>query len=241
MRPYVNFAHIDKKKRDMGKIILILFAHIIYFFYLCSRNNNKDMDKIIARTHEIETLERKYRSGKSEFVIVYGRRRIGKTFLVNNVFADRFTFTFVGAKKQKQDKQLQRFAIQLKLFSGSPYAPALNSWEDAFRELRTLIEHRPKDERKVIFLDEMPWIDTVHSSFVEVMTSFLLHVVLPPHGWLICLLRTREAYIIESQSRYTCVRFDLGNVKNIFARMAVYGTDILSFSAIWLWVAFPII
>ncbi len=130
------------------------------------------MNRIIARTHEIETLERKYRSGKSEMVIVYGRRRIGKTFLVNNVFSDRFTFTFVGARKQKQEKQLQRFAMQLKLFSDSPYAPALNSWEEAFIELRTLIERKPSDERKVIFFDEMPWIDTPKSSFVETLEYF---------------------------------------------------------------------
>lgn len=130
------------------------------------------MNRIIARTHEIETLERKYRSGKSEFVIVYGRRRIGKTFLVNNVFSDRFTFTYVGARKQKQEKQLQRFAGQLKLYSDSPYAPALNSWEEAFNELRTLIERKPKDERKVIFFDEMPWIDTKHSQFVEALEYF---------------------------------------------------------------------
>ena len=109
------------------------------------------MSRIIARTHEIETLERKYRSGKSELVIVYGRRRIGKTFLVNNVFADRFTFSFVGARRQKQEKQLARFAMQLKLFSDSPYAPALNNWEEAFNELRTLIERKPRNKRKVIF------------------------------------------------------------------------------------------
>ena len=59
-------------------------------------------NRIIARTNEIATLERKYRSDKSEFVMVYGRRRIGKTFLVNCVFADRFTFAYVGARKQNQ-------------------------------------------------------------------------------------------------------------------------------------------
>ncbi len=130
------------------------------------------MSRIIARTHEIETLERKYRSGKSELVIVYGRRRIGKTFLVNNVFADRFTFSFVGARRQKQEKQLARFAMQLKLFSDSPYAPALNNWEEAFNELRTLIERKPRNKRKVIFFDEMPWIDTPKSSFVEALEYF---------------------------------------------------------------------
>ena len=130
------------------------------------------MNNIIARNAEIKILERKYRSNKSEFVMVYGRRRIGKTFLVNNVFSDRFTFTFVGARKQKPQVQLRRFADQLKVFSNSAYAPALGCWEDAFKELRILIERRPKEEKKVIFFDEMPWIDTPHSSFVEALEYF---------------------------------------------------------------------
>lgn len=130
------------------------------------------MNNIIARNAEIKILERKYRSNKSEFVIVYGRHRIGKTFLVNNVFSDRFTFTFVGARKQKPQVQLRRFADQLKVFSNSAYAPALGCWEDAFKELRILIERRPKEEKKVIFFDEMPWIDTPHSSFVEALEYF---------------------------------------------------------------------
>ncbi len=130
------------------------------------------MDKIIARTAEIETLERKYRSGKSEFVIVYGRRRIGKTYLVNHVFADRFTFTYVGARNQKPPKQLQRFAEQLRAYSGSAYAPTLSNWDEAFMALRSLIEMKPRDERKVIFFDEMPWIDTPRSAFVEALEYF---------------------------------------------------------------------
>lgn len=130
------------------------------------------MGKIIARVSEIETLERKYNSGKSEFVIVYGRRRIGKTFLINRLFSERFTFTFVGSRKQKQETQLQRFSSQLKFYSGSVFAPTLKSWEDAFDELKNLIENKPKEERKVIFFDEMPWIDTPKSSFVSALEYF---------------------------------------------------------------------
>ena len=130
------------------------------------------MSKIIARSNEIEVLNRKYNSGKSEFVIVYGRRRIGKTFLINNVFDDRFTFTYVGARKQNPKKQLQRFAEQLKQYSGSAYAPVLANWDEAFTALRTLIEARPKEERKVIFIDEMPWVDTPRSSFVAALEYF---------------------------------------------------------------------
>lgn len=140
-------------------------------FFLFLQQKAESM-KIIARNTEISLLERKYLSNRAEFVIVYGRRRIGKTYLVNNVFSDRFTFSYVGARKQRAQKQLERFAQQLKEYSGSMYAPVLNSWEEAFRELRQLIENRPKDERKVIFFDEMPWIDTPRSSFVEALEYF---------------------------------------------------------------------
>ena len=130
------------------------------------------MSRIVARTKEIEALNRKYNSSKSEFVIVYGRRRIGKTFLVNNMFAGRFTFTYVGARKQNQKKQLRRFADQLKTYTGSTYAPALSNWDEAFKSLQILVDARPKEERKVIFFDEMPWIDTPRSSFVEALEYF---------------------------------------------------------------------
>lgn len=130
------------------------------------------MNRIIARHNEIALLERKYRSRKSEFIVVYGRRRIGKTFLVNQLFADRFTFSFVGSRNQKSEIQLQRFAEQLKAYSGSTYAPSLATWEEAFSELRILIESKPPKERKVIFFDEMPWIDTPQSAFVEALEYF---------------------------------------------------------------------
>ena len=128
--------------------------------------------KIIARKKEIGELERLYTSNRSEFIIVYGRRRIGKTFLINNLFGDRFTFSFVGTRNQPPKVQLKRFANQLKEASGSIFAPILNSWEDAFNELRQLIDSKPRDERKIIFFDEMPWIDTPRSSFIDALEYF---------------------------------------------------------------------
>lgn len=128
--------------------------------------------KLIARNREIKELEQLYKSNRSEFVIVYGRRRIGKTFLINQVFKDSFTFNYVGSRKQPQRVQLQRFSHQLQEFSGSTYLPALNSWEDAFEALKALIKSRSPQERKVIFFDEMPWIDTPRSSFVDALEYF---------------------------------------------------------------------
>ena len=67
---------------------------------------------------------------------------------------------------------MQRFAAQLKAYSGSTYSPTLGNWEKAFHELQALIESKPTKERKVIFFDEMPWIDTPRSAFVEALEYF---------------------------------------------------------------------
>lgn len=97
---------------------------------------------------------------------------MGKTFLVNNVFAGRFTFSYVGSRNQKPKTQLRRFAEQLRVYSGSTFMPSLATWEDAFAQLRTLIDSKPKGEKKVIFFDEMPWIDTPRSAFVDSLEYF---------------------------------------------------------------------
>lgn len=128
--------------------------------------------KIIARKKEIDQLETLYKSDKSEFVIVYGRRRIGKTFLISQLFEKRFTFQYTGSCQESQKTQLQRFASKIQYYSKSVFPPSLSNWDDAFNLLRALIESRPKKERKVIYFDEMPWIDTPKSSFVSALEYF---------------------------------------------------------------------
>lgn len=130
------------------------------------------MATIIARKNEIETLETLYKSTRSEFVIIYGRRRIGKTFLVNQVFEKRFTFKYTGTRGESQKVQLGRFSKQLQTYSKSTFTPELKSWDDAFEMLKTLIDSKKKKERKVIFFDEMPWIDTPKSKFVSALEYF---------------------------------------------------------------------
>ena len=131
-----------------------------------------DMATLIARKKEIENLERLYNSDRSEFVIVFGRRRIGKTFLVNSLFEKRFTFKYTGTREEPQSVQLQHFAMQIKEYSKLPYLPEIKTWTDAFEMLKTLIVSKKKKERKVIFFDEMPWIDTPKSKFVSALEYF---------------------------------------------------------------------
>ena len=130
------------------------------------------MDKLIARKSEIQELERLYQSSKAEFVVVYGRRRIGKTYLVNKLFSDRFVFTYVGSRLESAKTQLSRFARQLRQYRNLPKTPVLRNWDEAFNELQELLESMPTSGRKVIFFDEMPWIDTPRSRFVSALEYF---------------------------------------------------------------------
>jgi len=130
------------------------------------------MDKLIGREEEQRTLDRYLHSGRSELVVVYGRRRIGKTFLVRQYFKNRFTFSYVGRHNLSRQEQLACFAQALAEQSGSPYTPTLSSWWEAFSQLEHFIERLPKKQRKVIFIDEIPWMDSPKSDFVSALETF---------------------------------------------------------------------
>lgn len=126
---------------------------------------------LIARHNECKQIEECIASGRSEFVIVCGRRRIGKTFLVDSFFGGRYDFTFVGSHRARTQIQLRQFAKALKAFSGKTYKPFAD-WYDAFSALEEYIVSLPADRRKVLFIDEMPWIDTRRSTFVSALEDF---------------------------------------------------------------------
>ena len=133
--------------------------------------NNKKMDKLIGRERECEELEWAVKSQRSELVILYGRRRVGKTFLVRRFFNDTYSFHYVGAHKQKKEIQLQNFKEALERFSGDKEIPALNSWHEAFQHLADYLNHC-SENRKIVFFDEMPWMDTKGSEFVDELEYF---------------------------------------------------------------------
>ena len=125
---------------------------------------------MIGRKDEINRLNRAFESGESEFVTIYGRRRIGKTFLVNETFGDRMSFRHAGVKNGTRAQQLEQFRFSL-CRQGRWDCPKLKSWMEAFFELECLLESMPEG-RKVVFLDEMPWMDTVRSGFLIALEGF---------------------------------------------------------------------
>ena len=127
---------------------------------------------IIGRKGEMAELQRCFDSDRSELVIVYGRRRVGKTFLVDQFFKETYDFTFVGGHKLSQRIQLRNFAKALKQMTGERTMRKFADWFDAFDALEEYLSSLPTDRKKVVFFDEMPWIDSLRSSFIEAFENF---------------------------------------------------------------------
>lgn len=129
------------------------------------------MEKIIGRDYEFGLLNYYLCSGKSEFVALYGRRRVGKTFLIRKFFADRFDFYATGIIGGSRKEELNAFNIALSNY-GYTGAPA-NTWMDAFNKLALLIEtKRRKKKNVIVFIDELPCFDTQHAGFVHALDFF---------------------------------------------------------------------
>lgn len=125
---------------------------------------------IIGRTSEKEKLIKAYESEYSQFVTVYGRRRVGKTFFVRETFDYSFTFEHAGLAKSSMKMQLKAWQSSLKSASKRSF-PLAKTWIDAFDQLKEVIQES-SDNKKVVFIDEMPWMDTFHSGFIPALEHF---------------------------------------------------------------------
>jgi hypothetical protein len=126
--------------------------------------------KIIGRIEEQERLKTVYDSGKAEFVAIYGRRRVGKTFLVRQMFDKEILFDLTGLAKGNTREQLQNFNASLQRAANSKIEVA-ETWLNAFDQLRNCVEKSNK-KRKILFIDEIPWLDTPRSGFLTALEHF---------------------------------------------------------------------
>ena len=126
---------------------------------------------LIGRKEEIRKLQKAYASDASEFVAVYGRRRIGKTFLIREVFGDTFTFQYTGIFNVDNGTQLREFYTSLLAHGINNDERRPSDWFEAFHLLEKLIA-ASKSRRKVVFIDELPWMDRRNSKFLAAFEHF---------------------------------------------------------------------
>ena len=125
---------------------------------------------MVGRHKERSALLNAVERTEAQFVAVYGRRRIGKTYLIRETFQDDFCFCHVGVSGVGTTEQLLNFRDSLVKY-GYDQCPMLKSWREAFLALEKVIERCGK-HRKIVFIDELPWMDTRRSKFVPALEHF---------------------------------------------------------------------
>lgn len=126
--------------------------------------------KIVGRQKEQKELMEYIASDSSEFIAIYGRRRVGKTFLVRELLGDAFAFYVTGMNNVTMPEQLLNFNLALRKSSGREWTTPAN-WLLAFDQLVSYLESLPQG-KKIIFMDELPWMDTHKSGFVSALEHF---------------------------------------------------------------------
>lgn len=134
---------------------------------------------VVGRKQETQELNNIYNSGKAELVAIYGRRRVGKTYLVDETFKNRITFRHTGLSPVEEGtkegntlkNQLEHFYFSLQLH-GMPKSHRPQTWLEAFFMLEQLLQSKDNGDRQVIFLDELPWLDTPGSGFITAFEGF---------------------------------------------------------------------
>jgi type II secretory pathway predicted ATPase ExeA len=130
------------------------------------------MEYLIGREEEKEVLQRALASDEAELVAIYGRRRIGKTFLIRNFYEKQIIFEFSGVHNATLGDQLANFAQALtRSMKSLPVETPVN-WRQAFNMLEKYVTPLIKKQKRVLFFDEFPWIQTPRSGFMQAFEYF---------------------------------------------------------------------
>ncbi len=165
---------------------------------------------IIGREKEIQKLNELYGSGSSELVALHGRRRVGKTFLVDEVFADRITFRHSGLspvddryadetkRKSRLKDQLRHFSRSLTIQNMGKEGKPPESWLDAFFLLEMALQKQDDGQsRQLVFLDEIQWLDTPRSGFMTGLEAFWNGWACHRHNLMVIVCGSSSSWILN--------------------------------------------
>ena len=132
------------------------------------------VNKIVGRVYEQQILKDSLASHRSELIAIYGRRRIGKTYLIREFFKNKIAFSFTGLSAGNKAKQIKNFMLKLnEVTSQFKKAKQPEDWLDAFSNLKIFLKGiKESKQKKVIFIDEFPWVDSHKSGFLPAFENF---------------------------------------------------------------------
>lgn len=126
---------------------------------------------LIGREPEISSIAQSLAKTEPQLIVISGRRRVGKTFLVNEFFQNDFCFKFTGLYDRPMADQLAAFSDEYERRTGKDISAGL-TWRKAFNHLRTYLDALPANKKLVVFFDEMPWMATKKSGFLSMFEHF---------------------------------------------------------------------
>jgi len=132
------------------------------------------MKKIISRELELDLFKKIISSDKAEFLAVYGRRRVGKTYIIREFFSEKSLFCEVtGVKGEPMSRQLSEFASAVSgVFFNHVSIGTPNNWHEAFDLILKTVSSWNRKEPFVLFLDELPWLSTLHSDCLSALDHY---------------------------------------------------------------------
>ena len=157
---------------------------------------------ITGRVNEKRILTQRLKSPEPEFIAVYGRRRVGKTFLINEFFSDLICFEITGIHNASKKEQLENFSVALGKAIGMGIRPQQPpTWIEAFRQLEQFLSSIPQKktgEKKVVFIDELPWFNTPRSGFLPGLEHFWNTWGVKQKGLILVVCGSAASWMIQN-------------------------------------------
>lgn len=154
------------------------------------------MRRVVGRKHEISILNSALNSNKPELIAIYGRRRVGKTFLIREVYKKNINFEFSGIHKASLKQQLYNFHLTLSTKKTNFKKPT--SWIEAFHQLSLYLDKLTSSKKKVVFIDEFPWIDTHKSGFLAAFENFWNSYASKRDNLVVVICGSAASYMIKN-------------------------------------------
>jgi uncharacterized protein len=155
------------------------------------------MSKLIGRIHEKNILKEALDNDKSELIALYGRRRIGKTYLVRQFYHSNLVFEVTGLFGGNMNDQLSNFNKEINKKTGKSDLKTPDSWFTAFTYLENYLNSLKGKKKKVVFIDEFPWIATAKSKFLMAFENFWNNYCTRRNDLIVVICGSAASYMVQ--------------------------------------------
>jgi AAA+ ATPase superfamily predicted ATPase len=155
------------------------------------------MSKIVGRLREQAILKEVFENKKSELIAIYGRRRIGKTYLVREFYKQSIVFEVTGLFGASLQDQISNFTKEIRKRSRRTLRDLPKNWLEVFSIFEMYLDTLPKGKKKVIFIDEFPWMATAKSKFLMAFENFWNTYCTKRNDLIVVICGSAASYMVQ--------------------------------------------